>query len=242
MARDCKQNASGANNAPLGGEAQDREYDNLMQELGEGPGGARGRIDGGQNRNAPWAQGATGAAAPWAKALPAPEAAGSRSAPWQSGPAQNLPPGMSAPGYGAPPGLAPPPSSSTYGPPPGASSYGPPPTGSMGAPRRSNVLEFIAHRYSFWILWRLWASSPASRTTGTSRPVSILLGPSYAYRVDPGITGTGNAKETDILRLLHRIHTAGINEIEMIVTGDNKDGEVDRIVIDVMDNISLFFR
>ncbi|GAW24671.1 hypothetical protein ANO14919_142620 [Xylariales sp. No.14919] len=83
MARDCPDRQKGAswrNDGPRpagrvgGGDGVDREYEQLMQELGGGSGGPPARIEAGpgsyNNNNGngdskPWQRGPTGAAAPW---------------------------------------------------------------------------------------------------------------------------------------------------------------------------------
>jgi splicing factor 1 len=109
MARDCPDRQRGSNwrNDDRGparpaariGDAVDREYESLMQELSGGGsgGGPQGRIEagagyeeGGQNGSGdnsslpPWQRGATGAAAPWSRPREDRDT-GSSAAPWAAG-------------------------------------------------------------------------------------------------------------------------------------------------------------
>lgn len=108
-----------------GNDAADREYENLMLELGQGRNEA-GRIEGAAT--APWASvTGSGAAPPWAKALPDAHNA-SAPPPWaQSNASIPPPPGVSQTTHGVAsygvPGTAPP-TLPMYGPPPGMSTYG----------------------------------------------------------------------------------------------------------------------
>ncbi|KAG4306070.1 hypothetical protein PORY_000058 [Pneumocystis oryctolagi] len=131
MSRDCtmRNDPEVLRQLNSGSDAADREYENLMQELGQGKGDA-GRIEG--VSNAPWANLASSSAAPpWAKALPDVHG-GAAPPPWaqtvQSAAPIPPPPGVPQGPPGASynvPGIAPP-SLSLYGPPPGVSKYGAP--------------------------------------------------------------------------------------------------------------------
>ncbi|KAG4300839.1 hypothetical protein PCK1_002916 [Pneumocystis canis] len=129
MSRDCtmRNDPEVLRQLNSGSDAADREYENLMQELGQGRSEA-GRIEGAST--APWANlTSSSTAPPWAKALPD-VYGGSAPPPWvQSAAPIPPPPGVS---QGPPgtlsytvPGTAPP-TLSLYGPPPGMSTYGPP--------------------------------------------------------------------------------------------------------------------
>ncbi|KAG5519381.1 hypothetical protein PMAC_002007 [Pneumocystis sp. 'macacae'] len=128
MSRDCtmRNDPEVLRQLNNGNDASEREYENLMQELGQGRNEV-GRIEGASS--APWAN-LTGSntAPPWAKALP--DVYGSSAPPpWaQSTAPIPPPPGVSQgpPGVSSysVPGTAPP-SLSLYGPPPGISKYGP---------------------------------------------------------------------------------------------------------------------
>ncbi|KTW32744.1 uncharacterized protein T551_00229 [Pneumocystis jirovecii RU7] len=129
MSRDCtmRNDPEVLRQLNNGNDASEREYENLMQELGQGRNEV-GRIEGASA--APWANlSGSSTAPPWAKALPD-AYGGSAPPPWvQSAPSIPPPPGVSQGPPGASsysvPGTAPP-SLSLYGPPPGMSKYGPP--------------------------------------------------------------------------------------------------------------------
>lgn len=126
MSRDCimRNDPEVLRQLNNGNDAADREYENLMQELGQGRNEA-GRIEGAST--APWASlTGSGAAPPWAKALPDAHNA-SVPPPWAQ-PSASIPPppGVSQSAYGVTygaPGAAPP-TLPMYAPPPGVSTYG----------------------------------------------------------------------------------------------------------------------
>lgn len=176
MSRDCtmRNDPEVLRQLNNGNEVADREYENLMLELGQGRNDT-GRVEGAST--APWANYSNlGTAPPWAKALP--DAHGSTvPPPWIQHTASIPPPpgvsqGSHAGSYGVP-GTAPP-SLSLYGPPPGMSSYGPPGSMYNSAPPSGLVTS----------------SLPPPPPSGTN--LQPLPPPSGSYSVPPPLPGDYN--------------------------------------------------
>jgi splicing factor 1 len=139
FARDCKVNLTGQANSAYGGAPSadfDKEYQELMAEVGGGGigyGQPAGRIE---SAPAPWAQPTQAASvAPWVRGFSYIANRQKAAAPWASAAPAPPPPPPSVPAYQAP---APPPGmsasvASAFGPPP---ALGPPPglSSSMGIP------------------------------------------------------------------------------------------------------------